>query len=605
MLRYYEQELSYIKEAAAEFAERHPKIAGRLQIGDSLQDPWVERLLSGIAFLNARTQKRLDDDFSELSDAMLNVLYPHYLNPIPSLSIIHFEPADDMDSLAFIDKETPLQTDPANGERCQFKTCYPVSMAPLSVKEAKLMARPFVAPGADRINNAGAVLQIKLQAVNKELKIGELGLDKLRFFLRGQPQHTYPLHELILNQAVKVVIAKTELDSQPVFLNPHECIEAVGFDTEEGLIPYPDNAFLGYRLLTEFFVFPDKFLFTDFTNLAKHIPEDTGNEINLFIYLKSFEGDLEHQIDADNFLLNCSPIVNLFEHTADPISLDQQQHKYRVIPDNRRKTAMEVYSVLSVKATDKAGEEYVYTPFYGLQHGQSSKNHGTFWYPKRNEVIEGEHKNEMASEVDLTLINVSMTPEQPIDQTLNVHLLCNNRNLPSKLPQGGGQPRFYFVEGGAPTKAIKAIVPPTSTLRQSTGKKSYWRLISHLNLNYLSLTGDKATEILKEIMRLYDFRDSSSTRTMIQAIQKVKTQVTSAPIRFDKSTVLCRGTEVEITFDPRMLTGSSAYLFSAILNHYLSLYCSINSFTRLVAKQSGRDEPIKKWSPRAGDKALI
>ena len=563
-LKYYEQELAYIQQAATDFAKQHPKIAGRLQIGDNLQDPWVERLLSGVAFLNARIQKRLDDDFPELTEGILTTLYPHYLRPIPSMAIAQFVPADDLDGVNTLPRNTNLryemvQASEGLDESCEFETRYPTQIAPLEVVEAKLMTRPFIAPAAEKVSEANGVLRVRLKAVNDAIDLGAIELDQLRFYLKGQAQHVYPLHELLLNRCTRVVIAKNETDTRPIILDAKESIREVGFANEDGLIPYPGNSFMGYRLLTEFFVFPEKFLFVDVTQLDKGLFEGFGNELHLYFYVTSFDNDLEHHIDASNLQLGCTPVVNLFRQQADPITLDQYQHQYRVVPDARRTSTMEVYSIERVTAVDKNGESSTYTPLYGLHHVTTPKNHGTFWFSRRSEVMEGEHLNQPASEVDISIVDLHMNPESPTDQTLNLDLICCNRNLPVSLPQTGKQFHYVIIEGSAPTKTICNLVPPTSTLRPDMSNKAYWRLISHLNLNYLSLSGQDALDIFKEILRLYDFRNSSSTRTMIESLRAIKTSTTSAPIHFDSTTVMCRGTDVEITMDPRMLTGSSPY----------------------------------------------
>src|SRR5580692_5808559 len=97
LLPYYERELDAIKRLAAEFADTHPKIAARLRLSaDAVDDPHVARLLEGTAFLAARVHHRLDDEFPELTDALLGVLYPHYLAPVPSAAILQFQSDPDL-----------------------------------------------------------------------------------------------------------------------------------------------------------------------------------------------------------------------------------------------------------------------------------------------------------------------------------------------------------------------------------------------------------------------------------------------------------------------------------------------------------------------------
>lgn len=603
LLDHYEKELAYLHKAMGEYAQRNPKIGNRLRISSERpEDPFVDRLLDGVALLNARIQDKLNDDFPELTDGLLGVLYPHYQRPLPSMCIVQFQPADALDQCTRLAAGTALDTDSFAGERCRFTTCYPVDIQPIRVDTAKLLARPFVAPGANDINGADAVLRIRLRTLEPKLTFATLKPGTLRFFLRGQPKHIYPLYEHLLNGAVKLVLARSETDPQPVFCNP-DSLRGAGFAQDEGLLPYPANAFTGYRLLTEFFVFPQKFLFVDID--LKRLPPDTGNELNLYIYLQQADSELEHYINAGSFALGCTPAVNLFPQIADPVTLDQTRYEYRIIPDGRRTGALEIYSVDAVNAANAQGQKFEYTPFYGLRHRHTEKNHGTWWLEKRISVIEGENRNEEASEVHLALVDLDHSPTLPKDEVLHLRLTCFNRNLPAKLPAGNLQPRLHLVEGDAPVSSIHCLVQPTPTLRPPLRQRAHWRLLSHLKLNHLSLTADPSGDALKEILRLYDFRDSDSTRKLIESIRVIHTQPIMAPMHIQRSTALCRGTQVDIEFDPRLIAGGSAFLFASVLERFLALYCSLNSFTRLIARISNTDGELKRWPPRAGEQVLL
>ena len=220
-------------------------------------------------------------------------------------------------------------------------------------------------------------------------------------------------------------------------------------------------------------------------------------------------------------------------------------------------------------------------------------------------MIEGENRNEEASELNISLVDLNFDPNTPTDETLDLRLTCFNRNLPAKLPSGSNQPKLNMVEGDAPVASIHCITPPTQTQRPPLRNRAYWRLMSHLNLNHLSLTGDEEGEALKEILRLYDFRNADSTRKMIDSIRRLHVKPIMAPIKVGKGTAMCRGTQVEVEFDPRLVAGGSPYLFASVLERFLALYCSLNSFTRLIAKISNSEGEMKRWPPRAGEKALL
>jgi type VI secretion system protein ImpG len=608
LLAHYEKELAFIHQSANEFARQHPSAAANLQLNDNtVDDPLVARLLSGFAYLNARTQQKLTDDFPEMTDAMLETLYPHYLRPIPSMNIVQFAPDEDLDECVQVARHTPLETEAFQGQTCRFQTCYPVDIVPFRVDSAALLPRPFIAPGSNDIAGAGAVLKLSLKTLSTELSFSDLNLQQLRFFLSGATQHTHPLYDLLLTKTLRVVVAHSESDPHPVFLES-DIIKQVGFDQEHGLLPYPDHSFSGYRLLTEYFAFPEKFQFLDITELGSAIGNQHHHQLNLYFYLQDSNTELEHQLSAKMFQLGCTPAINLFQQSADPIPLSQTQYEYAIVPDARRTDSIEIYSVDTVGATDQSGSHTPFRPFYGIQHSNHNNpdNQSAFWLGRRRSVIEGEHRNEYASEMDLALVDLNFNPHQVHNQTLDIKMTCSNRNQPKKLPSHGGQPHFHILDGDAPAEKISSLIPPTATLRPPLRERGYWRLISHLNLNHLSLSGGQsACDSLKEILRLYDFKDSAATRNMIESIQKLQTKPITAPIQIEDTVAMCRGTEVRLELDPVMLAGTSPLLFASVLERFFGLYCSINSFTRLVATLSGKDGELKRWLPRAGEKALL
>ena len=606
LLYHYEKELAFIKQSAGDFARQHPSVAESLKLGsDAVDDPLVARLLSGFAFLNARIQQKLSDDFPELTDAMLETLYPHYLRPIPSMAIVQFSPAEDLDGRETVPAGTLLDTTAQDGQECRFSTSYPVELWPLRIESAQLMPRPFIAPGSFDIQGAAAVLKISLKTLSADLNIAEMGLSQLRFFLRGQAQHVHPLYDLILTKCFKVVIANGEGDPHPVIFNP-DCLQQVGFGTDEGILPYPQESFKGYRLLTEFFAFQEKFQFIDVTQLDQAIRDSYSDTLNIYLYLRESDSELEHQVNAGAFALNCTPVVNLFEMSADPVPLTHTESRYPVVPDSRRREGLEVYSILEAGATDSDGNYIPYRPFYGINHSRNQDKKAAFWLTHRRQVMEGDHRNELASETDISLVDLNFNPFAVSDQNLELRLLCSNRNLPKKLPSGAGQPLFEVVDDEYPTERISCVVAPGATIRPPLRERGYWRLISHLNLNHLSLSqGSGSVDALKEILRLYDFRDSASTRNMIDAIVAIHTKPVTAPIQIDGMVAMCRGTQIELVLDPVMLAGTSTMIFSSVLEHFFGLYGSINSFTKLIVTLNGKVGEFKRWPPRAGEKALI
>ncbi|MET4696831.1 type VI secretion system baseplate subunit TssF [Endozoicomonas lisbonensis] len=606
LLPLYEKELAFIQQSAGEFARRHPSVAGALQLDtDTVEDPLVAQLLSGVAYLNARIQQKLDDEFPELTEAMLETLYPHYLRPFPSMTILQFEPEALLDAPAVVASGTLLDTEQVSGNGCRYSTCYDVIIPAVKLDSASLMPRPFIAPGSNQVTDANAVLKLAFSTLGEESVVAEAMGDSLRFFLKGQPQHVYPLYDLLLTKAVRMVVARDDNDPHPVYLDP-ELIEAVGFAEEEGLIPYPDNAFPGYRLLTEYFVFPEKFLFIDINGLDDALKDNDSQQFHLYLYLEESADELEQQLSASFFAMGCTPATNLFPMRAEPVALDHARYEYPVVADIRRREELEIWSINSVTSSDTSGKIREFTPFYSYRHQQAESGQSAFWMTRRRGVLEGEHFNEHASDVSIRLVDLEFNPFAEKEGVLHLQTLCTNRNYPKKLPSGGGQPGFFIVDGDAPTERISSITPPTSVVRPPMKEGAYWRLISHLNLNVLSLSrGTESCEAFKEILRLYNFRETASSRNLIESVRSMDTRTITAPIPIDNTVALCRGTEVELELDTMMLAGTSPLLFSSVIERFLGAYCSINSFVRLIVTLTGQEGEFKRWPPRAGDKALL
>jgi len=607
LLPYYEKELAYIRQMGAEFGSEHPKIAGRLGINaETIEDPHVSRLIEGFAYLNARIQHKLDDDFPELSDALLEVLFPHYQRPIPSFSIIQFLPDEEkLEATYSLPKNTLLETEQFGGETCRFSAIYETQLYPFKLIEANLIGRPFTTPGSDNLKGSGGVLKLSLKTFNEDITFTENKPNKIRFYLKGQPQHINPLYELLLNNCQAVVMATSESDAHPVRL-PANIIKPVGFDINDGLLPYPDSSFMGYRLLTEYFAFPEKFMFIELDGFADKISDETLDTLEFYIYLGESDVELEHNVSVDTFQMGCSPAVNLFAHRTDPIKLDHTATEYQIIPDARRPVGYEIYSVDKVTASTSAGDKETYLPIYGTNHESHDKENHAYWFAQRRNAKMGTYLRDDGSDVFLSLVDLYFNPNNPDDRTLSIQSTCSNRDQPAKLPFSADQPKLQCVDSAPPCEKIRCVTQPTATVRPSMRNNARWRLISHLNLNHLSITGrDDATNALKEILRLYDFKESSVNRALIESIASVNTRAISAPLTIDGRATICRGIEIEIELNDSQLSGSSSYLFATVLEHFFALYCSLNSFTRVLVKLKSKEGYLKKCPPRAGEKILL
>ncbi len=611
LLLYYERELTYLREMGAQFAERYPKIAARLLLEPTkCEDPHVERLLDAFAFLAARVHLKIDDEFPEITEALLGLVYPHFIRPIPSMSIVEFQVDLEQGKLTTsfkIDRHSMLFSRPVGGVPCKFRTCYDTILWPVSVTSAEWKSPDRLQPA---LKAADAVYALRLElASTPDAPLPKLGIDRLRFHLFGDSSLVHGLYELLCSKLVRVVVRDPTPNSRvaPVTL-PASCLRPVGFADDEGMLPYPKRSFTGYRLLQEFFSMPEKYLFLDLTGLEGVWAGGFKDRAELIFLVSSVGSEdrrqrLEIGISPKVFRLGCVPIINLYPQTAEPILLDQHKYEYPVVPDIRRPAATEVFSIDEVGAIDATTRQTVsYRPFYSYRHeGSSDTKEECFWIANRRAAS---RLNDEGSEIYLSLVDRSMRPLFPKTDTLTVRTTCTNRDLPVRLPFGNPDGDFE-LEGNAPIKRILTTRKPTAPLRPPRGKMAHWHLISHLSLNYLSLVGE-GRQALQQILRLYDFTDSPGTGRMIEGISALNSRPHFARVISDNGmATFARGTRVEMELDEEQFVGGGTYLFASVIEQFLALYTSVNSFTQLVATSQQRKEVLRAWPPKAGRKILV
>lgn len=600
LLPYYDRELAALRRLAAEFATNYPKIAGRLRLApDAVDDPHVARLLEGVAFLAARVHHRLDDEFPELTDALLSVLYPHYLAPVPSAAIVQFQAPPELALPLRLDAGLTLETEPVHGEACRFRTAWPVTLWPIEIESVRLSGLPLAAPANPLAAGAVAVLRIALRCSAAGTTFARLGVDRLRFFLRGAA--ALPLYELLGARAVSVVYADGPRDPAPTIL-PASAIEPAGFAPEEALLPWPARSFAGFRLLTEYFAFPDKFLFVDFARLDARTLLADGSRLEIFVYLDRALPELERAVGAETLTLGCTPIINLFPQRCEPIPLTHTDIEYRVVPDARHPAALEVWQVERVRESRPDGGSRPWRPFYRLTHADpDGAAPGGFYHCVRRQVA-----GQTGSEVYLAPSDPEFDPTAAVGAVLSVDALCSNRDLPAALPFGGGHPELRPIEGSSNVSRIACLTAPTAPLRPPLREQRFWRLVSHLSLGHLSVVGGaEGAAALREVLRLYDLRDAPETRAAIEALLAVTAAPGAARVSGARGGAFCRGLDVMLEFDPALWQSGGLYLLAAVLDRFLALHASVNSFVRTSAVLRGRPGRCAAWPARAGMRVLL
>lgn len=604
LLNYYHEELIFIRQFGEEFAKAHPKIASRLRLSaKTVDDPHVERLIQAFALGNARIRHKIEDDFPEISESLLNFLQPHYLSPIPSMSVIQFQ-ADENKLAAgkTLPASTQLVSDNHSSEPCFFQTCYPVTLLPIRVDTAIIASKPAVAPVISTVRYQSA-LRLVLRCTHQKLVFSELNINNLRFYIHSE--QAYRLYELLFSSTVAIAIANSPTDPQPIILEK-DSLQAVGFEEQEGLLPYNKRTDNGYRLLTEYFSFPEKFLFFDLVNIEKQINKKCSQaeqELEIYFYLNKSDPALENHIDDHTFLLGCTPIINLFEWKAEPIELSHLQSEYHLIADARRSAEnIEIYSVNQVVGNLDDSTCIEYLPFYDLKHHQEH----AYYHVTRKPAWYANHYSK-GTEIFLSFTDFKGNIASNKKCTIMSTVYCTNKDLPSRLPFNNNQLGLSFYENKIDSvKSIKCLMPMTPARWPAFNKGAKWQYVSHLGLNHLFLTDDPdSIEALRNLLKMYDSAENSNHQNLINSLVEIKSKHITIRNPYEwRGNVFWQGTEINLVIDETQFGSTSFQLFGSILSHFFALYTTINSFTQLIitAKYSG----IKyDFPPMSGNRQLL
>jgi type VI secretion system protein ImpG len=613
LLPFYRAEIEALQRAeseavrgqAGEFARSFPKLAERLRIsGTTTDDPHVDRLLEGVAFLGARVRHRLEDEFPELTDALLGVLYPHYLSPFPSCTVARFTCAQDRETPVEVKRGTMLEAPPVSGEICQFRTASPLLVWPVEVEQARLYGVPFPGTRLDVPDDAKAALHITLACVNPEMTFQTLGMDRLRLFLGPNSLPARQLLELLCGHTLAVSYTRTLDEREKPRTIDRMGIEPVGFAAEDALLPWPARAFSGFRLLSEYFAFPDKFLFIDLCGIPS---SGFGNRMEVIIYFDQDAPELTRTVNRDMVRPGCAPLVNLFRFPCEPIPVDHTAIELRVTPDRRRRDALEVWSVEAVTESWEGGSR-PWRPFYRLTRFDPAAvpRDPTYVTVRRSagEAPDGGRPVD-GTEVFLAPCETDDEADRPARSELTVDAWCSNRDLPKGLTFGpDGLPLAISADAAGVTSVI-AITPVSHVLRPRLRERRFWRLISHLSLGHLSLVGAGGVVALREVLRLYNLADNEAADAAIETLVGVSARPGTARVPGLRPGAFCRGLNVDLVFDQRGWQAYGLYPLASVLERFLALHGQVNSFVRTRALLRDRQAPVGVWPPRAGNKVLL
>jgi type VI secretion system protein ImpG len=601
LLPHYEQELSLLRQRAAEFAARYPGLASHLQIGHGASgDPHTERLIQATALLTARVNKSLEDGYSRFTESFLETLFPHYLRPFPSCAIVQARLPAEAASGPLTPRGTELRAATVDGVECRFRTCYDIRHLPVRLTQARFNPVLNVPPSIRVPVDSGTSLVIDIEAIDQKRGFGSFADSTLRVYLDGEASVVAVARDILQGRIAMTCIETGPGDWQRL---PSTPLAIVGFADNEALVPFSPRSHPAYRLLAEYFTFPEKFNFLDinFANMVPRVPAEC-RRVTLHLFLAdvradSHEAGLLSTLSANNFVLGCAPVVNLFRQNAVPILVTHERADYPLLSDPEHAWAYDIHSVDTVRML-RQGEQDTslidFRPFYSLRHGEGKAKSGHYYAVRRDEAFEAGHEYRIA------FVDADFDPVSCEQATVSVELTCTNRDLPCRIaygqPAGDLSPSVDSTNG----TTIKFVRRPTVPRRFAATPALQWRLLSHLTLNFHSLV-QEGLDGFREMLSLYDLVQTSATQRQIEAIVGLGHRPTTAWIRNERGPSLAHGIEVCITVDEDAFVGSGLMLFAHVIDRFLSLYVQINSFTELVVLSNQTGKELIRCQPRSGD----
>ena len=619
-LRHYNQELAYMREMGAEFAAQFPKIAGRLGMdGIEVADPYVERLMEGVAFLAARVQLKLDAEFPRFTQRLLEIVYPNYLAPTPAMLIAQFRPQLSETNLAqgfTIPRNSAMRSQLGKGDEtaCEFRTAQDVTLWPLEITHAEYFTfapdLPINKLPLGQNVKGGVRLTIKTTA---GLKFNQLGLDQLRLFLSGSDEVAYKLHELCLGATLGVAVAPATRPWPWHQFLPAHSIQSAGYSDEHALLPVSLRSFQGYRLLQEYFALPQRFLFIDINGLGSAIQKHPGEELEIVLLFSRGDAVLESVVDHANFSLHCAPAINLFRKRADRIHLTDNTYEYHVVADRTRPMDFEVFEVTDVTGYGVGSDsEQNFLPFYAAYYNELQERQAYFTVQREQRLLSvtqkriGTRSSYIGSEVFLSLVDPEEAPYSGDLRQLAITTLCTNRDLPLQMPLGLGKTDFT-LDSAAPLEAIRCVKGPSRPYSPLWSGPVAWQFVSHLSLNYLSLmnTGEReGAAALREMLELYAMSSEPGVRKQIEGVRKVSVKPLVRRLPMPGPITFGRGLEIGLHLEELAFQGGSGFLFGSVMEQFFARYVSLNSFTETVLYLGERGESMR-WRPRCGARPIL
>lgn len=617
LLRFYNDELAYLREDARAFGEEHEAVAGRLGLKTPTDpDPYVERLLEGVAYLGARVQLKIADQYPEFTQHLLHAIQPHYLAPTPSMCIAGFEPKDGDPILVkghHVPRGTPLAATATDqgGASVEFRTGHDVTLWPLKIVQAEyLPSRAAVAPFAAAADvRAEAGLRLRFEATGGA-ELPHVLPQALPIYLAGSEAVPAELYRQMIGETAAVIARSADAAAGPEGWVRLPQPGQVGFADDEALLPAELRSFRGYRLLTEYFACPERFLFVDLKGLDRGFRSSPKACDVVLLFTRSAPA-LHNALDPSNFRLFATPAINLFEKQLGRVRVSRFEHEHHVVPDRARPLDFEVFRILDVKAyaansIDARTVAPLYAPGALLYDWNEALFYTTQLRPRR--LSSREQRLRRRGEYTGTETWISLTapgaPERLDDvDELAVRALVTNRELPELLTFRGSH---HFTVSGVPARAVTVLRAPTRSQTPMGMGDAAWRVIGHLTPNYTSLAPETGSDpqVLRDHLALYGRPDDAVSRRQVDGVTAIRSERIARRVPGMDRMSIARGHRIRVTLDDAAFDKGRMFLFSAVLERFLAEFASVNSFTETWVG-SGNEGEFQRWPLRIGRRPTI
>ncbi|CDH23234.1 type VI secretion system baseplate subunit TssF [Xenorhabdus bovienii] len=620
LLEYYNRELVYLREMGKEFAERYPKIANRLGMhGIDIADPYVERLIEGFAFLTSRIQLKMDAEFQHFSQHLLEMLYPNYLAPTPSMAITELQP--DMSkgdiSHGFLVPHGSImrcQSLENDGITLQYSTAQDVILQPLKLQKVELGKIPANFPLVGlNLHHYGAVSALRIRLACKgKFFLHDLDLNKLTFFLSGPDIQSQKLLELMMEHSVGMV-CQTQGASPQYLTLPDIAPHHEGFDDEQALLPNDPRNFSGYRQVQEYFAFPARFRFFSICGMQPLLKETKKDvEFEFILLLNKTDSSLESLIDTSYLALNCTPVINLFPKMSERVTVDESTNEYHLVVDNTRPLDYEIFSVqrlLGIDAQHK--QERIFRPFWST-NSDDPDNYGAYFSLRREPRILSEHAHHygtrtsyIGTETFISIVDEHHSPWPDTLRYLSADVMCTNRDLPAMLRQK--DINSFAMLDSIPISKIEFIKRPTIPRPALAEGAVSWKLISQLQINYMNFMDqnqEEGTQALRQLLSLYADLAEPAVVRQINGIRHCSLKEVYRRVPDTGPIVFARGVSIKLEVDEQEFAGASPWLLGSVLEKLFSRLVTINAFTEMTLYSQQRGQ-VGFWPARMGSKKLI